>query len=62
VAYTLWQHKPIKISVKEYYEVHHHGPRKMTWAGLCDEIFDYTGVQVRVEVFASMGVRVCSKR
>jgi hypothetical protein len=49
MPYTDRQEERIRNSVMEYYERHHFGPRKMTWAGLCDEMFDYTEVQVRYE-------------
>ena len=36
--------------MEEYYDVQSVGPRKASWGGICDEIFDYTGVHVRNEV------------
>ena len=48
VVYTKRQREIIKTKVSAYYDVHHEA-RGLTWAGLCDEIFDYTQVQVRHE-------------
>jgi hypothetical protein len=36
--------------MKEYYDFQRVGPRKASWGGICDEIFDLRGVQVRPEV------------
>ena len=36
--------------MKEYYDFQSVGPRKASWGGICDEIFDLTGTQVRLEV------------
>jgi hypothetical protein len=50
VVFNYRQREPIRSSVKEYYDRQHFGPRRATWAGLCDEIFEYRDVQVRPEV------------
>lgn len=47
-VFTAQQREIIKTKVDAYYDVHHEA-RGLTWAGLCDEIFDYTQVQVRHE-------------
>jgi hypothetical protein len=50
VVYTDRRGEVIRTSLKEYYEFQHAGPRKASWGGICDEIFDYTNVRVRIEV------------
>jgi hypothetical protein len=49
VVYTDRQRELIRARVKEYYDLHHFGARKISWAGLCDEIFDDTRKHVRSE-------------
>src|SRR4051812_7282076 len=50
VVYTDRQREFIRARMEEYYDVQSVGPRKASWGGICDEIFDYTGVHVRKEV------------
>jgi len=50
VVNTDRQREIIRARMEEYYDVQSVGPRKATWGGICDEIFDHTGVHVRKEV------------
>jgi hypothetical protein len=49
VVRTKRQRELIRIRVDAYYAIQNER-RGLSWAGLCDEIFDYTQVQVRHEV------------
>jgi hypothetical protein len=49
VVHTKRKRELIKTRVDAYYDQHQEA-RGLTWAGLCDEIFDLTKVQVRHEV------------
>jgi len=49
VVHTRRQRELIRTRVDAYYAQHHEA-RGLTWAGLCDEIFDRTKVHVRDEV------------
>jgi hypothetical protein len=49
VVCTRRQRELMRTRVDAYYEIHQDGPRRMTWGGLCDEIFDYTNVLIPVE-------------
>jgi hypothetical protein len=40
VLYTDRQRETIRASLMEYYEFQRAGPRRATWGGICDEIFD----------------------
>jgi hypothetical protein len=49
VVYNDRQRELIRARVKEYYDLHHFGARKMSWGGFCDEILDDTRKHVRFE-------------
>ena len=49
MAYTERQLELIRARVKEYYDLHHYGPRKMSWEGFCDDILDNGQEPVRSE-------------
>jgi hypothetical protein len=36
----------IRARLEAYYDAESRGPRRVTWGGICDEIFDLTGVQM----------------
>ena len=36
----------IRARLESYYDVEARGPKKVTWGGICDHIFDLTGVQM----------------
>jgi len=50
LRYTEWQIELLRSLMQAYYDVQHHGPRKMSWGGICDEIEDKTGVLMDEEV------------
>jgi hypothetical protein len=61
MPYTTRQKQRIRESVDEYQERQRFGPRRGTWAGLCDEIFDETGEKVRDEVLRQWVKRFIQK-
>ena len=50
MVYNDRQRELIRARVKQYYDLHKFGARKMSWGGFCDEVFDNTQLQVRPEV------------
>lgn len=50
VVRTERQHELIRNRLKEYRDLHLVGPRKLSWRGIGDEIFQRTEVRVRSEV------------
>jgi hypothetical protein len=61
VVYEDRQRELIRARLKEYYDLHHFGARRMSWGGLCDEIFDDTQVPVRAEVLRQWVVGFVAK-
>jgi hypothetical protein len=59
VLYTDRQREVIRASFVEYYEFQHAGPRKASWGGICDEIFDDT--KVCIEDFRQWATRFVAK-
>lgn len=50
MVYTDRQRELIRVELKAFYELHHVGPRRASWGGICDEIFTCTYAHVRSEV------------
>ena len=48
----------IRGRLETYYDVESRGPRKVTWGGICDEIFDLMNVQMDPEVLRQFVRRV----
>ena len=61
MAYTDRQIELIRVRLKAYYDLQSLGPRRATWGGLCDEIFDLTNVQMDDEVLRQFAKRVIRK-
>jgi hypothetical protein len=57
VAYTDRQKELIRVRLKSYYDLQSVGPRKLTWGGICDEIFDLCQVQIRQETLRQFAER-----
>jgi hypothetical protein len=61
LAYTDRQIELIRDRLKAYHDIQSRGPRRATWAGICDEIFDYTHVRMDDEVPRQFAKRVTRK-
>ena len=61
MAYTDRQVKLIRDRLKAYYDLQSRGPRRATWGGLCDEIFDLVGVQMDDEILRQFAKSITRK-
>lgn len=60
--FTERQLELLRARVHAYYLEHHRGPRKLSWGGLCDEIFEKTKVLIKEDDLQQWATKFIEKR